>query len=654
MLLRSASTSPVWLLVFSLLLCGCPSAPSNSDGPASGDSTSSSTGDAAGEMPEVLLESFDPPTLEELNAKVQWESLPVLDGMKRFLDFKKENPPLVSDAEALALKNTGPEQNKKIVQSLGRPPANSEEVDWDATFNRHERMDAKSTNPILGSSVAEFDVAELTTPSLFTFDWNFVPFGNDEIIKSWEVSADRLVDKVVLRDDVTWSDGKPFTAHDVAFTFQTIMNPKVPAVAVRSGTDELRWVHAYDDHTVVFFHKESLATNTWNMLFPIIPKHIYENSIKDDPSLGQSDYHIKYEQAPVTCGPYEYASRDRGKEIVLKRRDSWYMHNGQEVRRKPYFKEVRFRIIEDSNTALLALKKGEIDEAELAPDQWVSQTDDDEFYRLNTKAMGTEWSQAYVGWNLKVPFFADKRVRQAMAYAFDHEEMLNNVCFGLYEPGQGVFHPTSWMAPKPMPTPYKQDLDKAEDLLDEAGWDDSDGDGIRDHEIDGRTVKFEFELVVASGSDTGMKIAQLLKSNLDQIGIICNVKPTEFTVMQELARTHKFQAMTAGWGTGTDPATNKNLWTTKALEQNGRNYSAYSNPKVDALFEQGEREFDRAKRAEIYGEIAKILWEDQPYMWLYYRSSFFGFNKSVRGYMFSPRNPFGYNPGFLALWKPKG
>ncbi|MEQ9067164.1 MAG: ABC transporter substrate-binding protein, partial [Gimesia chilikensis] len=176
---------------------------------------------------------------------------------------------------------------------------------------------------------------------------------------------------------------------------------------------------------------------------------------------------------------------------------------------------------------------------------------------------------------------------------------------------------------------------------------DHDGDGIRDKEFDGKTIPFRFTIMTAS-RPLSLSICTLLKENLDQIGIICEVKATEFTVMQDKARKHQFQAMFGGWGTGTDPDTGMNLWKTGE----GRNYGQYSNPKVDKLFEEGRREFDKDKRAKIYGEIHKILYEDQPYTWLYYRNSFYGFNKDLRGYVFSPRGPYGYGPGFGSLWKP--
>jgi peptide/nickel transport system substrate-binding protein len=241
-----------------------------------------------------------------------------------------------------------------------------------------------------------------------------------------------------------------------------------------------------------------------------------------------------------------------------------------------------------------------------------------------------------------------------MSYAINHDELLKNICYNLYAPGQGIYHPTAWMAPNPMPAPYKQDLGKAEDLLAQAGWTDTDNDGILDKVIDGKRVKFEFSLQYGSGAKVAERICGMVAENLKQIGISCNVKPTEFTVLQADAKKHNFDAMCAGWGSGADPDDSDNLWTTKALKNGGRNYVQYSNPKVDELFEAGKREFDRAKRADIYRQIEMILWEDQPYTWLYYRSSMYAFNKSLRGYMYSPRGPFHYSPGISSIWKARG
>jgi peptide/nickel transport system substrate-binding protein len=613
---------------------------------ASAESNAAKASSESAAKPEVLLEPFDAPPLAELNAKAEWEDQPVRDALALLREQQSKEKPLATVKEALAFKNDSDEANNKIISALGRLPAEESDVNWDAAITRHMRADVKSTNPVLASSVQDADVNGLTMFGLFSFDWNLEPFAAKESVVSWQSSKDRMYDKVVMRDDLVWSDGKPLTAYDVVFSFKTIMNPKVPVPAVRSGTDELKWVEAYDDHTVVFFHKQPLATNVWNCLFPVIPKHIYEDSVAKDPTLQESAGHVQYENDPVVGGPYKITKRVRGQEIVLERRENYYLHDGKQVRDKPYFKEIRFRINEDSNVSLLALKSGEIDELELTPEQWTTQTADDDYYARNTKARGLQWLNFQFTWNLQTPFFNDVRVRQAMSYAFNHDEMLSKLCYGLYQPGNGIFHPGSWMAPKkPLPY-YHQDLTKAEELLDEAGWIDHDGDGIRDKEIDGKSVPFEFS-ILCTGVQLRIDICTLLKENLDQIGIICNVRPMEFTVLQEKAMKHEFQAAFGGWGAGSDPATSENIWKTGEP----RNFGGYSNAEVDRLFDAGKREFDRKKRAEIYAKIDELIYADQPCTWLFWQSSFYGFNNELRGYKFSPRGPYHYSPGFSSLWK---
>lgn len=110
---------------------------------------------------------------------------------------------------------------------------------------------------------------------------------------------------------------------------------------------------------------------------------------------------------------------------------------------------------------------------------------------------------------------------------------------------------------------------------------------------------------------------------------------------------HKFDASMAGLGCGTDPDLTENIFGTGAT----RNDAQYSNKRVDELFVQGRKEFDRDKRAAIYGEIDNIIWEDQPYTWIFYRPAYFGFSKKLRGYNFSPKGPFDFSPGFDSFYK---
>jgi peptide/nickel transport system substrate-binding protein len=591
-----------------------------------------------------LIDPFTPPTLEELDAQVKWVEKPVSDSMELLRKKQVDENPLVSVEEALALRNTSPETNKEILSGLGRLPASQEDVDWDAEINRHSAGDVNSNFPLFSSSVVEFDVQGLVGVGLFSFDWKFDNFASKDSVVSWHSSDDGLYDKVVMRKDMTWSDGKPITAHDVVYSFQAIMTKAVPVKAVRQGTDKLKWVEAYDDYTLVFFHKEPLVTNVQNLNFSIIPKHIFEKILPKDPTLKS---YPDVEDNPVVGGAYTIKSRSRGQEIVLERRESAYMHEGKQVRDKPYFKTIRFRIRPDDSAALLSLKAGDLDEMILTPELWQNQTNGDEFYNRNTKVYDTEWTEFHFLWNLKDPRFQDKRVRKALALAFDHKELLSKLLFGLCEPCTGPYHPTSRWSPTPAPEPIERDLDQAENLLDEAGWADSNNDGVRDKVVDGRRIDFEFT-VLCTNAPLRIDICDLLKESLQQIGIQVNVKPLEFAAVIDKMTNKDFQAAFGGWGTGTDPDTSENVFATGQE----RNYGSYSNPEVDKLFEQGRKEFDTDKRQAIYQKIATLMWEDQPYCWLYYRNAFYGFSKDLRGYMFSPRGPYHYGPGFSSIYKP--
>lgn len=594
-----------------------------------------------------LIEPFTPPTLAELDAKAEWIDRPVVDAVKVEREAQAKNPPKETVADALKLKNNNPQDNEKIVDALGRLPIDDATVNWDAEINRHFAGDVNSTNPILASSVFESDVLGMIGMGLFSFDAKFNAFASADTVTSWQTSKDRLYDKVVMRKDLTWSDGKPITAHDVVFSFKTIMTEAVPVHAQRSGVDKLRWVEAYDDHTLVFFQKKPYATNDWNLNFPVIPQHIYEPHLAEDPTLVNLRYFVDLENKPISGGPYNLKSRTRGQEMVFERREDYYMHEGKQVRDKPYFKTIRVRIRPDNSVALLALKAGDIDEMILNPEQWQTQTNDDHYYANNTKASGLEWLEFHFLWNNKSPLFEDVRVRKAMSYAMDYKELIEKLRYGLDEQCNGVFHPTSRWAPKtPLPF-YKQDLAKAAELLDEAGWTDSDGDGLRDKMIDGKKVNFEFTMLTTNRQDR-IDICTLMKECLDQLQIRCNVKALEFPAVIEKMTNHDFQAAFGGWGTGTDPYTLDNIFKTGEL----RNYVSYSNKRVDELLEEGMLELDPEKREAIYAEIDTILYEDQPYTWLFYQNSFYGFNKDLRGYQFSPRGPYHYSPGFSSIWKP--
>ncbi|MEM6656416.1 MAG: ABC transporter substrate-binding protein, partial [Planctomycetota bacterium] len=295
-----------------------------SDSDSAADSAADSDADSGGEAAKPfvlgdLIEPFDPPTLEEVDASASWVDRPVRDALEVMRELIADREVELTAEEALELKNDSPANNAKMLAALGQlAPADGSGVDYGETVVRHVTGDLKSTNPVLASSVTEQEYHSLTAIGLITFDKNFEWFGVADVIETWQTSEDRLIDKFVLRDDLYWSDGTKVTAHDFAFTFQVIMTDAVFVPAVRQGTDQLKGVVAYDDRTLVYFHKESLPINTENIQFFPLPKHRYETTIADDPTLSRSDAHSALEDKPVVAGPYELVKRSRGQEFVFR------------------------------------------------------------------------------------------------------------------------------------------------------------------------------------------------------------------------------------------------------------------------------------------------------------------------------------------------
>ncbi len=650
-------------IISTIVVSGCqwPDASEISEKDAQTTSTDEADGSEESETPAPsdapiplalgnMLSPFNPPTLEQLDETVNkqggWKNQEVKDSNKLLYEYLNGKPAPITEKEALELKNDSLESNEKIRHTLGRLPENeAKQVDYSKVLIRQSPVDAKSTNPILMSSSTEQDLYTLIGFGILSHTYDTMEsYAPKEFVTSWQTSPDMLYDKFVMRDDILWSDGEPVTAYDIEFSFKLIMTRQIPTPAMRSGTDQIKAVVAYDNQTVIFFHKEALVTNVMNMNFATVPKHIYEKSFLDDPTLSKSEYHNNYEKNPVVAGPYKISDRKSDQFILLQEREDFYMHKGKQVRDKPYFKTIRVEIIPASETALMSMKRGDLDYMQIDFNQWNCQTESDDFYSRCTKVQAQEWTSFHICWNQKTPYFSDVRVRKAMSYAIDYKEMFDVILYNLAEPSNGIFHPLNPAYPKDAQPPYHQDVSKSVELLDQAGWQDHDGDGIRDKMIDGKLIPFDFTLYINNSNPIPMQIGELVQQNLRAVGVICNVRPIEYTTLQQRTQSHEFQAYLGGWGTGTDPDTSSNIWTTGA----DRNFGYYSNKEVDRLFELGKRENNREKRMALYGKIHNIIYDEQPYTFLYCRNAFYAVSKRIRGYGFYPR---GIIEG--GIWIPK-
>jgi len=460
-------------------------------------------------------------------------------------------------------------------------------------------------NPILMSSVPERRLESVLYDYPFVHDWKLEWRTNESMVKSYEESADHLTSTLRLKKGLGWHDGHPFTAHDIAFSWQQILDERVPVRAARSGTDSIVDCVALDDWTVKFVYKAALPTSKWNIMFAVIPQHIYQKDKTADPTLVTSDYHNRFNRNPIGNGPYKFVEWVTDDKIVLER---WEQYPGP----RPHFAGITFQIIPDASSRLLAFERQEVDEVELTPQQFALETTGENFRKVGVKGYSPRWTFYYLGWNQdgSNPFFDDRLVRRAMCYATDYDLIVKQAFVGLFSQSYGIFHPTCPAFNTDIAR-FEHDLARASGLLDQAGWikDPQDGWRYKDVQTHGAVThtKFSFTLDMPK-SQTGPKVAAILREDLQKIGVEMKTRVLEWAAFLERIRNHEFEAHYSAFLSGLDPDEGWNLWRTEAYE-NGRNYGGYSNPRVDELFELGRRTFNVAKRMRYYAELSKTVYE---------------------------------------------
>ncbi len=526
------------------------------------------------------------------------------------------------------------------------PPEDVSRIATEETLFLQLDGSPNTLNPFFVSSMYDFTVVDTLYAIPFTFDKDMQWMLNDDMAESLEESDDHTTFILKIKPGLTWNDGHPVTAHDIVYSWQQILDPDVPCQTQKPTVEPIKECVAIDDLTVKYVQPEPLATRHWNLVFPIIPKHIFEKDKENHPDLKTGDYYNAQSRNPVGNGPYRLVEWKENDRVIVER---WDDYKGE----KPYFKRIVFRIIPDKKMTLLTFEKGQIHAIEqLSPQQFALETNTEAFAKVGYKAWASQWLFAYIGWNMdgSNPFFADKRVRTAMTHALNIPLILDKVYYNLATACCGVYHPNSWMY-NPEVKLLDYDLAKARVLLDAAGWLVDADDGWRYKDINGKKVLFDFTLLTPQGSPTAPQIAAILQEDLKRVGIRMETRTLEWSAFLEKVRKHEFQAETAAWGTGTDPDTGWNLWRTDQYET-GRNYVGYSNARIDELFEQGRREFDVEKRKRIYQDIHKTLYDDQPYTWIYNRPVLAAINKRIGGVQFSPRGIYNFYPSFYKWWIP--
>lgn len=482
---------------------------------------------------------------------------------------------------------------------LTHPPTLSAEThgppvqgDW---LINHLSAEPATLNPITATDAYASNVNEYIYESLLKRDektLELVPVLAD----SWEIADDHLTYTFHLKKNIRWQDGQPFTARDVLFSFERIRDPKVDAAHLRNYYQDIEKLEVLDDFTVRYRYRiPYFRALEFCGGIPIVPAHLFKES--DDFNqhpIGRS---------PLGTGPYKLLRWDTGKEIVLVRNEGYW---GE----KPWLDRIVFKIITDSTVALQVLKQGGLDFSGLRPIQWVKQTQGKRFEENFKKLKYYLPSYSYIGWNLRKPIFADRRVRQAMTLLVNRETILNRILFGLGTVVTGTFYVNSPEYNREI-KPYPYDPSAAVKLLKAAGWEDRDGDGILDK--DG--IPFSFEFLISAGSKFGEQLATIVQENLKQVGIKMEIRKLEWAVFIQKIQQHDFDACTMGWSLGwvSDPF---QLWHSSQAEK-GSNFVGFVNEEADRLIVAARQEFDAEKRYKLYHRFQEILHEEQPYTFLF-------------------------------------
>ncbi len=448
--------------------------------------------------------------------------------------------------------------------------------------------------PMLAGDSASHNVAGLIFNGLVKYDTDLSVVG--DLAESWDISQDGLVITFYLRKGVKWADGVEFTADDVMFGYRTIIDEKTPT-PYKEDFLQVKKAEVLDRYTfrVTYEKPFAPALTSWGNLV-ILPKHLLEG--KDITKTG-------FARNPIGMGPYKLNKWTAGQEVIL---DS----NKDYFEARPYIDRYIYKIIPDPATMFLELQAGGVDMMGLTPIQYTKQTDNDFFKTNFQKFRYPMFAYTYMGFNLKHPWFKDKRVRQAIAHAIDRSEIVDVVLFGLGSPATGPYVPNTWPY-NPNVKKYEYNLEKAKKLLKEAGWEDTNRDGMLDK--DGKP--FEFTILTNMGNSLRMNTATIIQWRLAKIGIKVDIRAIEWsTFINEFVDKRRFQAVILGWSIGLDPD-QYDIWHSSKTKEKEFNFVSYNNPEVDALLEKGRRTFNIEERKKAYYKIQEILADELPYIFLY-------------------------------------
>jgi peptide/nickel transport system substrate-binding protein len=472
--------------------------------------------------------------------------------------------------------------------------------------------DATSLNPVIAtdgqSYIAEWPIFD----SLVELDEKL---GVKPLLaESWDVSKDGLTYTFKLRKGVKWHDGKPFTARDVAFTFYSVLDPKVttphrgyfdalvgfPELTNKDNPkkpEELaqKPIEILDDYTVRFHLRYPYGAFLAVLVNPragIIPEHLLK---------GQDLNTAEFNRKPVGTGPFKFVEWKRGERIVLEANPDY--HAG-----RPALDRLIYRVIPDAVVLLQELRAGGVDFIERPPLTEVGRLKQTPGLKVIT---ADNTSYTYFGFRQDLAPFDDVNVRRALYHAIDIPAIVREVLQSYGVVATGQFPPSSW-AFDPSVKAYPYDPTRAKALLAEAGWKPgSDGVLVKNGK------RLSFSLRHDQADQTVKDTAIIIQEFLKKVGVEATIEPLDWPTFVKKLFASDFEGIVVGWTNFHDPDPFAySIW--HSSQWKARNFAHYKSPRADAALEAARRTADQNERKKHYAEFSKILMEDAPYVFLYF------------------------------------
>jgi peptide/nickel transport system substrate-binding protein len=454
------------------------------------------------------------------------------------------------------------------------------------------------TDPVMNPVIAQGKESNWT--NAFIFSMLVKPDSRNparvvpDLAVSWETSKDGLAWTFRLRNDVKWHDGTPFTADDVKFTFDRILDPNTNT-RLRSDLKPVKEIQIVNPSTVRFHLEEPYAPLATFLAYTagIVPKHLLDG--KDINTA--SDFNSKN---PVGTGPFKIRSYTSASDVVLEANPNFYFG-------RSHLDTVDLKIIPDVNAEIAQLNTGGLDFATIEPFALAGVKGNPNFDILTIDQM-TWW---HISPNTTLPMFADKRVRQALTYALDREAISKNVSGGSWPvmatPIPSFLKP--WYDPSVRPYPY--DPAKAQSLLAEVGW--SKGpDGIL--QKNGQPFRFKLLWGRIAGRQ---EIAVLVQQYWRKVGIVAEMDGLEWSATIARFGKRDYDAFLDRWVAPYEP--DMTNYFASSAAKTGKNSSVYTNPQMDKLLAAGRRATNVTERRKVYSQFQVLIHEEQPQVFLFWQ-----------------------------------